>query len=55
MNVGVGQDGLAFIKDGAFVDLYNGHVYTEAEIIKRLNFLHSEQGFNFIMKYSGAL
>ena len=46
--------GLAFIKDGVFVDLHYGWIYTEAQIKERLKFLRSREGIRF-MKNNAAL
>ena len=47
--------GFAYIKDGAFVDLWNEHIYTKAEIKERLQFLRSSEGVRFTLKHAALL
>ena len=47
--------GVAARKDGVLIDLYEGHIYSEDEIKNRLEFLRSEDGLRFTLKYSGLL
>jgi hypothetical protein len=59
MKGGAGPAGFAFIKDGAFTDLYNessydeanNHIYSEKEIEERLQFLRSSEGIRFMKNW----
>ena len=50
-----GDKSLAYKKDRAFVDLYTGYIFTEAEIKERLQFLRSRYGIRFIKGQASLL
>jgi len=56
MHVGAsGPRGLAYKKNGDFVDLWSGHIYTKDEIKERLTFLNTAYGRFFTLNFASRL